>query len=375
MNAVLLLIALLLPANPAIAGDGRFVGEGAAPGVTDAALEEAAAAAKQTIVADYVTQKTGMDDLSPFAPILDRAEAYIHSAEIVGRYEAEGSTRVELAAALFEDDLERDMQRLIELRVREPAPVLVLLEEPPAAGEAAAPAEQAPESNTAALLSQAIREAGYKPIALNEAAATPEEAAALAESEGEALANLGAAHFAEAVVAGKIDIGAKQHENTANVFTINARMALRVVQVRAGKVCERFEVHRRIHGADPLAAAELVRRDCVETVEDGLGRALLFATAQQRPPDEVQIELDTAGAPDAAALLRSLLDQVPLVEEVDVVLDAPPVSRLRVRYSGPLAPLTDALVAMAVDAGVFFDVRRAAGKDVTMAAALLQNTN
>lgn len=344
--------------------------EGVAAGTGQHALADAVRNAQTAAVLEALDVLAASRDLTPYRPVIDRAERYVRRFQVIERTTGDDETRVRLEVSLFTDELVRDVAALAVASYRRPPKLAVMILAESADG---APQPLEDEAVLEPLLAP-FDEAAFDVTSFPWHLYDPERVAAMLDEEGDEAARLAGQTLVDVLVAGRLTTRVDAPDPGTNLFHCRAALTVSVYARHENTQLGRAAAKVVVRSESPAEGLDEARGE----VAKKLAREAFYfaAVGAVRLPREEEVVIDLSGdpPPGLAAETQACLEAVWGVERVDLLLDTPELVRFSVRYAGPLDPLLDALVGCPHEDAVV-DAQRVAGRRIDLRVTGLHTEN
>ena len=359
--------------------------EASAPGTGPTARNAAVQGAERDMAALTLKAALTSELLAAAKPILDKANQYIRSVQLI-RYETvDGATRVEVEGFVRRKELLKDAAAFLLPRMTEPPKVLVLIAEPPGAGK---PVSAASPGTAGKAIEESLKKASLDVVDSSVARACYSEADLLKRLEGgnEEAGALAKQQFADVAVLGALAVSSESQEtNGAEVLRApdgaealrapgggvaanKATLSVRVFRARDGKLVEALSAEAIVHSLDAMEGAAAAIEDVSAKLAPDLETICVLAVAGLAPSGDTLITVEQPGTRGRFDELVKAITEICGGTGVEVLFYSDSLARMRIDYQGLMTPLLDTLEKRTYD-GRALETRRAVQHDVTLRLA------
>jgi hypothetical protein len=118
-----------------------------------------------------------------------------------------------------------------------------------------------------------------------------------------------------------------------------------VVRTADGSIISSPSVDAVVHGADPVEGGDQAVRDACDKVVNDVIASCAFGMVRADPSKDVIMTIEGLGGTDRLDAMVRAIKGYPSVRGVQTVYASERTARLRVDYTGPIAPFVDRLTA------------------------------
>jgi hypothetical protein len=313
---------------------------------------------------------TGARDLTPYEPVIDRADRYVRRYTVLERETTGEVTRVRPGVSLRSDQLVRDVAALAVASYRTPPTVSLLL------------LEQLDDRAPHPLRDEEMLKRLTEPFDPRSFRVQPfpwhlYETDTLAERlDGKAAetASLATQTLTDILLAGWLRMRVEPPAPGTNLAKCRARLTVSVYTRDGEESLGEANAEVLVQSVSPREGLEQARRDvAMKLARDVFYQAALAAVRLQRA-DDVVIDLEGTPPERLADEVSEAVRSVWGVDEAEILVSTPALVRLRVRYDGPLDPLLDALLDTPFS-GAVIDMQRVVGRRVNLRVTGAQTEN
>ena len=331
--------------------------EASAPGTGSAARSAAVQGAERDMVTLTLKAALTSELLAAAKPVLDKANQYIRSMQLI-RYESvDGATRVEIEGFVKRKELLKDAAAFLLPRMMDPPKVLVLIAEPPGASQPLTAGKALEESLKKASLdvvdSSVARACFSEPDLLKRLEGGNEEAGALAQQQ-----------FADVAVLGVLAVS-NELQGTGGVVAHKATLSVRVFRARDGKFVEALSAEAIVHSLDTAEGAAAAIEDVSAKIAPNLETICVLAVAGLAPSDDTLVTVEQPGTRSRFDELQKAMAELCGGNGVEVLFYSDSLARMRMSYKGLMTPFLNTLKKRTYE-GQALETRRAVQHDVTL---------
>ena len=318
---------------------------GAAQGAGRDAHNAAIENAQMSVIIDFLESSAEIADLSIFKPILDRPSAYIRSLTETHYSENEGITHVECEITLFEDMLRGDMLKLVSTQTKhKPVVLLIILEQP----EPGADSDPFLENGIASRFRQRITEKEFELAHFFRPAYENETLLQRLRGDAPMAGLLARENRADVIVLGETTWQSEPTAASSNLAYTKLECSLRVIRADNDVLVDQWKTEAAVNSHNLQDAITMAVSDVFEKSIDRLLFSITLAGIGQHPPTGLlYIDIENPGSQEHIDAITIAIKNAWGVEDVQVLISHPGLARFKTIYSGPLAPLTEALTGYA----------------------------
>lgn len=336
--------------------------EGFADGVGLAARAQAIRNAQEEVIEKLLRSMVASGDLAPFRAILRSAPAYVRGYDLLTHRAAGDTTRIEIDAHVPLRPLQQDVAAIMLPRLKDPPSVLLVIGEQIGDDQMLGVPDFgiAETSLRKSLENLRIEVAGVDSLGTVYSHTQLIEVVNGDVQKGQdfALAN---AH--DVTVIGTAKTTLEAGAPGTNVSRVQAAILLRVHRRGDGKLMETLSDTAAVSGTDAMTIGEQAVQDACTALLAPVAVAAVLSVLGSPAPDKVVLVAAHPGTRERLDALKYLLESEGYADEIEELLFAPELARLRFRYDGPMLPLVN-LIGAHLYAGQILEVQSVVDREM-----------
>ncbi|GMW00208.1 MAG: hypothetical protein AMXMBFR84_13460 [Candidatus Hydrogenedentota bacterium] len=333
-------IAVILALLPAVAqvtdpsDIERVTVSGEAIGLGPAARHEAAGNALKALVAQELENWVPSRNLVTFAPIIDHAEAYVRTYQIVKQETTEESTRVDVEAVVDSEMLRKNAAALALDALMVPAQLVLI-------GGRCAEWDNAPLPLLTQTLADELKGRRFDQSPADEVLRRFGDTPLDIENNDQLqrLCLVARGLLADMVVCGSAHAVSEPLANGKGVHENRVTVTVKVVRALDGLVVDTHTASGKVHSLVPEEGCRQAVLDACAKLPESILRSVVLGMFLDDARESVFLTIENPGTTERVEEIASAIKADWHVESVDTLYASTTLARLKIRYTGQVRPL------------------------------------